>query len=112
MPEGALVKGAEQGRHDQQARGGRPLEASSPILSIAMAVAAFAAVAGVTAGVRNVRAWGPKGRAVGHGLVGLAASSLVFLLQSVSVGASVGGAVLALAIGGMAVLVLMLVRST
>lgn len=77
-----------------------------------MTVAAFAAVAGVTAGARHVREWGPKGRAVGHGLVGLAASLLVFLLQSVSVGASVVGAVLALAVGGMAVLVLMLVRNT
>ncbi len=77
-----------------------------------MTVAAFAAVAGVTAGVRNARMWGPRGRAIGHGMLGIAAALLVFLLQSVSVGASLGGAVLALAVGGMTLLVLTLVRSS
>ena len=75
-----------------------------------MAVAAFAAVAGVTARVRNGRAWGPKGRAVGYGLVGLAVGLLVFLIQSVSLGVSLVGVVLAIAVGGMAVLVLALLR--
>jgi hypothetical protein len=88
------------------------LEASGPLLSVAVTVAAFAAVAGVTARVRNGRAWGPLGRAVGYCLVGLAAGLLVFLLQSVSLGASLVGVVLAIAVGGMAVLVLMLVRGT
>ena len=88
------------------------MEASGPVLSVAVAVAALAAVAGVTAGVRHVRDWGARGRAVGHALIGLAASLLVFLLQSVSVGASLGGAILAVAVGGMTLLVLVLVRST
>lgn len=88
------------------------MEASGPLLSIAVAVAALAALAGVTAGVRQAGDWRLGGRAVVHVLLGLAASLLVFLLQSVSVGASVGGAVLALAVGGMTLLVLMLVRST
>lgn len=77
-----------------------------------MTVAAFAAVAGVATGVRNARLWGPRSRAIGHALIGVAAALLVFLLQSVSVGASLGGAVLALAVGGMTLLVLTLVRST
>lgn len=88
------------------------MEASSPVLGIAVTVATLAAVAGVTAGVRRARVWGPAGRTFGHLLLGAIAALLVFLLQSLSVGASVGGAVLALAVGGMTVLVFVLVRST
>jgi hypothetical protein len=84
------------------------LGAGVPVLTIAMAVAALAAVAGVTAGVRHAPPPGQK--AIGHGLLGVGAALLVLLLQFVSVGASLGGAVLALAVGGMSVLVLMLVR--
>jgi hypothetical protein len=87
------------------------LEAGGQVLGIAMAVA-IAAIAGMTAGVRNARAWGPKSRMAGYFLLGLAAALLVFVLQSVSVGASLEGAVLSLAVGGMTVLVLMLVRSS
>ena len=76
-------------------------------MSFAVTVAAFATVFAVTVGVR-----GPRGRAIGHGLIGLAAALLVFVLQSVSVGASLGGAILALSVGGMTLLVLTLVRST
>lgn len=88
------------------------MAASDPVLSAAVAFAAFAAVAGVKAGVRHVRDRGWTARAIGHALLGLAAALLVFLLQSVSVGASFGGAVLALAVGGMTLLVVVLVRST
>lgn len=77
-----------------------------------MAVASFAAIAGVAASVRRGRVWGERARAFGLGAVGAAASLLVFLLQSVSVGASLEGVVLAVAVGGMTVLVLMLARST
>jgi hypothetical protein len=87
------------------------LGASVP-LSIAATVAVFAAAGGLMAGARNARAWGPRGRAVGDGFLGVLAALLVLLLQSVSVGASLGGAVLAVAVGGMTLLVLMLVRST
>lgn len=86
--------------------------ASVPVLGIAMAVVSFAAIAGMSAGVRHARAWGWKARAVGQALLGAGAALLVFLLQSLSVGASLGGAVLALAVGGMTLLVLMLVYST
>ena len=89
------------------------MEAGGQVFGIAMAVATFAAIAGgVTAGVRHARPWGPKSRVAGYATLGLGAALVVFVLQSVSVGASVGGAILALAVGGMTLLVLMLVRST
>jgi hypothetical protein len=81
-------------------------------LSLALVVAAFAAIAGVTAGVRNARLWGPRGRAMGHGVVGIAAALLVFVLQSVSVGASLVGAIIAVAVGGMTLLALAFVGSS
>ena len=86
------------------------MEATVPLLSIAIPLVAVATLAGVSAGVRNARDWGPRGRTVGYALLGLAASLLVFLVRSVSLGASFGGAILAAAVGGMAVLVLVLVR--
>jgi len=100
-----------QQRHRWQAGGWASLEAGDPVFGIALAVATFAAIAGVTAGVRQARGWGWKARVVGHAALGAAAASLVFLLQSVSVGASLGGAILSLAVGGMTLLVLMLAGS-
>lgn len=86
------------------------MEASGPVFGFAMAVATFAAIAGVTAGVRFVRECGLRRRVLaGHALLGGAAALLVFLFQSVNFGASFGGAVLALAFGGIAVLVMALV---
>jgi hypothetical protein len=87
------------------------LEASGSVLSIAMAVASLATLAGVTTAVRRARAWGARGRMLGYALLGLCATLLVFLLQSVSVGASPGGVVLALAVGGTTLLVLMLISN-
>ncbi len=84
------------------------MEAGRPFIGIALAVATLAAIAGVTAGVRHARVRRWKARVVGQGVLGAAAAILVFLLQSVSVGASLGGAILALAVGGMTLLVLML----
>jgi hypothetical protein len=55
--------------------------------------------------------WGPKSRAFGYAAVAAGAALLVFFIQSVSVGVSLGGALLALAVGGMALLVLMLLSN-
>jgi hypothetical protein len=57
------------------------------------------------------RPWSLVGRAVGFGALGLVVAAVVFGLQSGNVGASVGGAVLALAIGAITVLLVMLFRS-
>jgi hypothetical protein len=57
------------------------------------------------------RPWSLAGRAVGFGALGLVVAAVVFGLQSGNVGASVGGAVLALAIGAITVLLVMLFRS-
>ena len=91
---GSASAGKSAQRHRWQAEGWASLEAGDPVFGIALAVATFAAIAGVTAGVRQARGWGSKARVVGHAAVGAAAALLVFLLQSVSVGASLGGAIL------------------
>jgi hypothetical protein len=86
------------------------LEAAGIFLRIAMAVAALAAAVGAPSGVRRVRAWGVSGRAVGGAVFAVVAGALVFALQSLSVGPSPGGAILALAAGTVTLLMLVLVR--
>jgi hypothetical protein len=87
------------------------LEAAGAVLRIVMAVLTVLVVAVVAAGLVLPRPWGARVRAYGNAAVGALAAVLVFDVQSGSVGASIGGAVLALAAGAVAMLIVMLFRN-
>jgi hypothetical protein len=75
-----------------------------------MAALTVLVLAVVAAGLVLPR-WGLRVRAYGNAAIGALAAVVVFDVQSGSVGASVGGLVLALAAGAVAMLILMLFRN-
>jgi hypothetical protein len=89
---------------------GLSMEVAGVVMRVATFVVVLAAsVVGMT--MLPQRSWSNVARALGFVLLGLVVAAIVFGVQSGNVGASLGGAVLALAIGAIAVLLVVLFRS-
>ena len=74
------------------------------------AVLAIVVIGAIAAGF-TLRQRGLRARLLGHAAIGAVAAGFVFDLQSGTVGAGIGGGVLAAAAGAVAVLLVMLFRS-
>jgi hypothetical protein len=79
-------------------------------LRILTAVLAIVIVIAIVAGF-TMRERGLPARLLGHAAIGAVAAGFVFDLQSGTVGAGIGGAVLAAAAGAVTVLLVMLFRN-
>jgi hypothetical protein len=85
-------------------------QAAAAGLRVLTAVLTIVVIGAIAAGF-SMRDRSPRARLLGHAAIGAVAAGFVFDLQSGTVGAGIGGAVLAAAAGAVTVLLVMLFRN-